>query len=197
MQSHDARNWLEALLAGKPVPVEKTRVFGCSTKWADKRDGARESLEKWNAEPVELKRLGPQAVKRVVYEPGANYRLINVWATWCVPCVEELPKLVEINRMYRGRNFQTITVSADERDNEAQALETLKKRRVSTANYLFDSDNRDELFDAIDPQWQGAVPYTIFVSPAGEVLYRKHGELNAAELKKVIADHLGRTYATR
>src|SRR5205814_8815357 len=55
--SHDARNALDALLAGKPVPVEKTRTFGCSTKWSDKREDARKSLEKWDQEPMELKPL--------------------------------------------------------------------------------------------------------------------------------------------
>jgi peroxiredoxin len=44
VKSHDARNAIDALLAGKPVPVEKTRVFGCSTKWADKREDAKKSL---------------------------------------------------------------------------------------------------------------------------------------------------------
>src|SRR6185295_17306300 len=55
--SHDARNAIDALLAGKPVPVEKTRTFGCSTKWSDKRPDAVKSLEKWDKEPVELKTL--------------------------------------------------------------------------------------------------------------------------------------------
>ena len=54
VKSHDARNAIEALLAGKPVPVEKTRVFGCSTKWAEKQADARKSLAKWDAEPVTL-----------------------------------------------------------------------------------------------------------------------------------------------
>jgi hypothetical protein len=47
VKSHDARNAVLALLAGKPVPVEKTRVFGCSTKWAEKQADARESLARW------------------------------------------------------------------------------------------------------------------------------------------------------
>src|SRR5258705_9074250 len=46
VKSHDARNAVEALLEGKPVPVERTRVFGCSTKWADKRESAVQSLAK-------------------------------------------------------------------------------------------------------------------------------------------------------
>src|SRR3954452_15543529 len=60
--SHDARNAIDALLAGKPVPVEKTRVFGCSTKWSDKREDAKKSLEKWDQEKVELASLDEVAV---------------------------------------------------------------------------------------------------------------------------------------
>ena len=54
VKSHDTVNAVEALLAGKSVPVEKTRVFGCSTKWAEKRKDAEASLAKWDAEPVSL-----------------------------------------------------------------------------------------------------------------------------------------------
>jgi DNA-binding ferritin-like protein (Dps family) len=54
--SHDARNAIEALLAGKPVPMENTRTFGCSTKWSDKRTDAVKSLAKWDQEEVTLLR---------------------------------------------------------------------------------------------------------------------------------------------
>lgn len=197
VKSHDARNALDALLGGKPVPIERTRVFGCSTKWSDKRENARQTAEKWDAEPVALKSITPESLKQVVYGKSPNYRLINVWATWCVPCIEELPELVTMNRMYRGRNFELITVSADDPANRAQALKTLQERHVSATNYLFDSDDRDQLFDSIDDQWEGALPYTILVSPEGKVVYRKHGEIDPRELKKKIAEHLGRTYASR
>ena len=63
-KSHDARNAIDDLLAGKPVRVEKTRVFGCSTKWADKREAAKKSLEKWEAEPVALKEIGEAGLKK-------------------------------------------------------------------------------------------------------------------------------------
>ncbi len=52
VKSHDAKNAVDALLAGKPVPVATTRVFGCSTKWAEKQADAKKSLAKWDAEPV-------------------------------------------------------------------------------------------------------------------------------------------------
>jgi len=50
----DARNAIEAVLAGKPVPVETTKVFGCSVKWSDKRAWVKEGYEKWAQEPVTL-----------------------------------------------------------------------------------------------------------------------------------------------
>ena len=50
----DTRNAIEALLAGKPVPVETTKVFGCSIKWSDKREWVKKGYEDWAKEPVTL-----------------------------------------------------------------------------------------------------------------------------------------------
>jgi peroxiredoxin len=112
-KSSDARNAIEALLTGKPVPVPRTRTFGCSTKWSDKRTSAREAVEKWDQEEVALEKIDAAGVRTLAENASKKYRLINVWATSCVPCVTELPELVTINRMYRGRNFELITISLD------------------------------------------------------------------------------------
>src|SRR5216683_3793766 len=66
VKSHDARNAIDALLAGKPVPVDKTRVFGCSTKWAEKLEDAKRALAKWDAEPVTLESLDEAALTKLV-----------------------------------------------------------------------------------------------------------------------------------
>ncbi len=194
VQSDDARNALDALLAGKPVPVEKTRVFGCSTKWSDKRADARLSIEKWNQEPVELELLSEAGLKELAANKTEKFRLINVWATWCIPCVAELPEFVTMNRMYRRRNFELVTISADETDAQADALQMLEKLHVSAKNYLFTEEDRDKLFDGLDPKWEGAVPYTVLIAPGGKVVYRHHGPVEPQALKKAIADNLGRTY---
>ena len=54
IESADAQNAIDAILAGKKVAVEKTRVFGCSTKWISKRQSAKDSIKRWSKEPVEL-----------------------------------------------------------------------------------------------------------------------------------------------
>jgi thiol-disulfide isomerase/thioredoxin len=194
VQSHDARNALDALLAGKPVPVAETRVFGCSTKWAEKREDAKKSIEKWNEEPVELALIDEEELKELAANDTENYRLVNVWATWCGPCVTELPEFVTINRMYRKRNFELITISADYADAKDDAHKVLQELHVSCKNYLFRQNDRDKLFDALDPEYKGGMPYTVLIAPGGEIVFRQHDTIDPAKLKKIIADHLGRTY---
>ena len=195
--SHDARNAIDELLAGKEVSVPKTRVFGCSTKWADKRDSARKSLDKWNAEPVALEKISEAQLKKLAANKTENFRLINLWSTACAPCITELPEFVTINRMYRKRHFEMYTLSIDSPDFMEDNLKILKKHHVSSTNYIFENDNRDQLAEALDPKWQGPVPYTILIAPGGEIIERWKDEIDPAELKRVISKRLGKTYASR
>ncbi|HEY4259179.1 MAG TPA: redoxin domain-containing protein, partial [Schlesneria sp.] len=195
--SHDARNAIDALLAGKPVPVEKTRTFGCSTKWSDKRAEAQASIEKWNQEPVKLQSLDEATLAKLVKNDTENLLLINVWATWCTPCITELPEFVTINRMYRHRKLQLITISMDEPDQSAAALKVLQKHFVSGTNYHLAIANRDRFADLLDKKWEGPVPYTLLIAPGGEVLYRKSGEVKPLDVKRAIVNVLGRTYADK
>jgi thiol-disulfide isomerase/thioredoxin len=195
-KSHDARNAIDALLAGKPVLVEKTKIFGCSTKWASKREEAKKALVKWDAEPVDLKPIDLEGVKKLAANAdGKKYRLINVWATYCAPCVIELPELAEINRMYRKRDFEFVTISADDAEREKRALMMLKDLKVAGANYICTADDKDKFVAALDPKWEGPLPHTILIAPGGKVVYRHTGEVDPLELKRAIVTHIGRTYA--
>jgi thiol-disulfide isomerase/thioredoxin len=193
--SNDARNAIEAMLAGKPVPVEKTKVFGCSTKWKSKLDDAKKSLAKWDAEPVTLSGIDLDGVKKLAANAESKkLRLVNVWATWCGPCVIELPELVEMNRMYRKRPFEMITISMDEPEKKALALEKLKELKVATTNTIYTGADRDKFMEALDPKWEGPLPHTMLIAPDGKVIYRHTGEIDPLELKKAIVGYIGRTY---
>ncbi len=194
VKSHDAINAVEAVLAGKPAPVEKTRVVGCSTKWAEKQADAVKSVAKWDAEPVSLNMIDDAGVAKLAKNGTKNYRLINVWATWCGPCVAELDELVTIKRMYTTRPFEVVTISMDEPSKKDQALKLLTEKHASTKNYLIETADRDKFAEALDKDWPGPVPYTILVSPEGKVVYRKTGAFDALELKRAIVDQIGRTY---
>lgn len=195
--SHDTRNALDALLAGRKVPVEKTRTFGCSTKWSDKREDARASLEKWNQEPVRLEKLDAAGVAKLAKNDTDKLLVVNLWASFCGPCVTELPELVAMNRMYRKRNFELITISIDEPEQQDAARKLLEQNHVSSTNYLSTVATKDQLADLLDKQWPGPIPYTILIAPGGKVVYRAVNQINPLEVRRAIANHLGRTYASR
>ena len=192
----DTRNAIEALLNNKEVPVTTTKVFGCSIKWAEKSDWIEKAKQEWAKEPVRLDTITAEGIRDLIRNKTEKLRLINVWATWCGPCVAEFPDLVDINRMYRRRDFEFISISADEPAKRNKALQFLQRSQASAINYIFNVDDKYKLIEAIDPNWQGALPYTLVVEPGGKIIYAKDGPIDAAALKKIIVDDpaIGRYY---
>ena len=84
-------------------------------------------------------------------------RLVNFWATWCVPCITEFPELIEINRMYRHRNFELVTVAANYPDEKQQVLTFLQKQQASSRNLLFGDTDKYKLMEAFEKNWNNAL----------------------------------------
>lgn len=193
--STDMKNALNALLAGREVPVKTTRTFGCSVKWAWKDEWKNKLLEDWANAPVSLEEINVDGIRQLVSNPTEKLRLINFWATWCGPCVIEFPEFITIDRMYRGRDFEFISVSADKLNKKDKALAFLKKKEAANANFIFSGKNTYDLLEAVDESWQGALPYTMLIAPGGEVIYRTQGTIDPLDLKRKIVNYLGRYYA--
>ena len=194
--SEDARNAIDALLSGKEVPVTVTKVFGCSIKWAEKSVWIDKAKIQWAKEPVKLDTIDAKGLAEIVKNHSDKLRLINVWATWCGPCVEEFPDFVTMNRMYRDRGFEFVSISADDPEHKDKALKFLQRNQASGPNYIFNTDDKYKLIEAIDPKWEGALPYTILVEPEGKVVYAHQGIIDPDNLKKIIFDDpmIGRIY---
>jgi thiol-disulfide isomerase/thioredoxin len=192
--THDTRDAIEAVLAGREVAVKTTKTFGCSIKWAYKKESAKQALEKWNAEEVRVETINLDGVRELVKNPTESLRLINIWATWCGPCITEFPQLIEINRMYRHREFEMVTVSIDEPGKREQVLRFLEKNFCSATNYHYGSDDKYKFIETLDKEWPGSLPYTMLVEPGGEIVFRKLGAVDGLELKRAIVEYVGRYY---
>ncbi len=193
IKSHDLQDAIEAVLSGKPIATPATRSFGCSIKWSDKREDNKRFLQKLAAEKVGLERLDAEKAKSLREKPG-KLRLINLWATWCGPCVAEFPDLVTAFRMYRHRNFDLVTISLDKLEKQPDVLDFLKKQEASCTNYLYGTEDRDALAEALHKEWTGAIPLTLLVKPDGTVAFKQEGKIDPIELRKAIVAILGRTY---
>src|SRR5690606_17532807 len=191
----DLINALDALVGGKEVPVDKTKTFGCSVKWSWKGDWAKKQLEEWAKEPVSIKEISLAEAGDLMKNDSKKLRLVNFWATWCGPCIIEFPELVSINRMYRDRDFEFISVSTDKINKKEKALEILTKKQASNTNYIYSGKDIYELIEVVDKEWQGSLPYTALIAPGGEILYKVEGTFDPPALKMAIVEHLGRFYA--
>jgi thiol-disulfide isomerase/thioredoxin len=194
--SFDTRNAIEELLQDREVPVKTTKVFGCSIKWAEKKDWVKKGFEEWAKEPVNLEEIDESGIKDLLKNNSGKLRLINVWATWCGPCIVEFPEFVTMNRMYRGRDFEFVSICLDDMSKKEKAAKFLTQKQASNKNYIFNMDNKYALIEAVDPKWQGALPYTLIVEPGGKIVYGKQDLIDPARIKKMIVENplLGRYY---
>ncbi len=206
---HDLRNAVTELLAGKPVTTPRTPVVGCSTKWNHKREDVAKADEKWKAEPVALETIDAAGVAALAKNSSHRLRLINVWATWCAPCVEEFPGFVALSRRLGNRDFELVTISMDDPKMQAQAKKFLERQHAvpsarlkrlladegrGATNFLYTGASADALIAALDPQWPGPLPHTVLIAPGGKVLWRHNGAVDAEVLKNEVLKHLGAFY---
>ena len=187
---HYLRDALDALLAGQTPAVTQTKLIGCSIKWASKESQVQSYLAKITAEPVSLAPADAATLAALRTNNSGKVRLVNFWATWCAPCAAEFNEFVTINRIYRIRNFEMVTVSVNDPDEQTNVLKFLQRQQASNRNLIFASTDRDQLINAFDPQWQGEVPFTVLINPDGKIAYSESGSIDVLAIKRAIKKSL-------
>lgn len=99
---------------------------------------------------------------------GEKAVLINIWATWCAPCVEEFPDIVRLQRSY-PEELQVIFVSADFPESKGRAIEFLEKQEVNWTTY-FKTGKDQPFIESLSDKWSGALPFTKVIGKEGEVV---------------------------
>jgi peroxiredoxin len=194
--AEDLRAAVNSLLAGEEVKNPVSKAFGCSIKWSWKTEWTDKVNDDWNNKMVMLQEIDSNFIKDIIANRSDKLRLINIWATWCAPCIIEYPELLMLQRIYGNRSFEFVSISADKPEKRDDVMEFLQSKNSAISNYLYNSGDIYELIELIDPEWKGAIPYTMLIEPEGRVIFRKQGTVDLLELKRIIVEHplLGRYY---
>jgi peroxiredoxin len=194
VNTQDARNAIEAILANREVPVKHTGVFGCSTKWQEKSASRVEALRKIQEEPVKLEMAAADDLKKLRANPTAHMILVSFWATWCGACIDEFADFQDTFQMYKDRDLELITVAANMPDEKPGVMKMLERKHATSRNLLFASNETTALQMAFDPAWDSAVPYTVLIDSGGKILYKKLGSVDMLELRRTILAYLPSDY---
>jgi peroxiredoxin len=188
---HEARDAIDALLAGTPVRVQTTPAVGCSTKWAYKEKGAAAEVVQADQKPVTVEMVSADELKALRKNANTDrLLLVNFWATWCAPCVEEFPELQRMVRMYAKRRLNIVTVSLNSPDEKKFVLEFLNKQHAINRNLQFSGDDSADAVAAFGPDWKGGVPYTVLIDTDGKVLFKTQGGMSPLDVKRALLKNL-------
>ncbi|MBI5154710.1 TlpA family protein disulfide reductase [Candidatus Poribacteria bacterium] len=129
-------------------------------------------------------------VRRLVAGHGHDLLVLNLWATWCAPCVKELPAFAETSKAYADKGVLFTGFSLDFADEWEQAVPPfLKKKGIPYPNFVLLGDP-NELVPFFSADWAGDIPATFFYDRSGKKLGEHLGPVEKAELEKLVTEHL-------
>ena len=142
------------------------------------------------AAQVQVEPITGEGIKRLIRERKAPAALVNVWATWCSPCVEEFPELVRLQRDFQGKGLEMIFVSADLESNLPAVKAFLAGQGVRGRTHI--KTGRDmEFIEALSSQWSGAIPATFVFDRGGQLRGFREGKADYATFSRMVNEVLG------
>jgi len=133
----------------------------------------------------DLSMPGIEGSERRLSEWRGHYVLVNFWATWCTPCLNEIPLLIDAQTAYGGRGLQVIGPAMDEMDAVRIAAPRMGINYPVMAGDSVIANAMNALGDEL-----GALPFSVLIGPDGRILYRQHGEFTAESLQRLLNQHL-------
>ncbi|WP_157279145.1 TlpA disulfide reductase family protein [Proteiniphilum acetatigenes] len=129
---------------------------------------------------VDFKQLQP-----LLEQEDDTIYVVNFWATWCAPCLKEIPYFEEFGEKYRDRNVKVLMVSLDMRSQlETKLIPFIEKEKMKNEVILLDDPRFNDWIPLVDKSWTGAIPATLIYGNGFRKFYPK--ELTLAELEEIV-----------
>jgi thiol-disulfide isomerase/thioredoxin len=126
-------------------------------------------------------------LEKILKNPEDKLFVVNLWATWCAPCVAELPAFEKTAGEYDKSKVRFLMISLDFPNQiEKQLKPFLLKNKITLDVAVMMDVDYDSWIDKVDPQWQGTIPATLIFNNQDKIRYFHSGEISETELKGLI-----------
>ncbi len=130
-------------------------------------------------------------VQEVLTTSSDTTYVLNFWATWCKPCISELPFFEEVHKNYKNKNVKVVLISMDfVKDLNTRVIPFVNQRNLSTKVWLLNEPDANEWIDKIDPTWSGAIPATLIINNSKKKKVFFEQKLDYDRLVKELSDFL-------
>lgn len=170
----------------KYIAIILASVFIISCSDSEPKKGTK--LNKDNASHEnKIEVVNDAQLQRIINQRNGKALFLNVWATWCVPCVEEFPDIVKINENYKNKDLEVIAVSVDlPSDINEKIIPFLKKQQAAFRVYVAEEKSSDEIINMLNTEWSGAVPVTFIFDKSGRQQKYLYGAQNYNQFSSAV-----------
>ena len=137
----------------------------------------------FNADAEEFKIISFEEFETMINQESSNLRIYNFWATWCAPCIKEMPYFEKAQA--ENPIIELIFISMDDARKPDRVTSFIEKRAVGAPVFLLDDVDYNSWIDKVSTDWSGAIPATLFIQADG-TRHFVEGELEEEELNEII-----------
>lgn len=137
-----------------------------------------------------IEKIGIPELEKILASQPDELHVVNFWATWCPPCVTELPYFEKLAREFHGKGVKFILISLDFPSQiETKLIPFLEKNKISAEVKVMTNLDYNSWIEKVDEAWQGNIPVTLFFNNATKKRYFHPSELTEKELRDLITKH--------
>ncbi len=145
------------------------------------------TFSQYHSAAQDVKKINIADLEKILSSRTDKLYVLNLWATWCAPCVKELPAFEKVAAEYDRSKVEFIMVSLDFPSQiETQLIPFLKKRQITLDVSVMMETDHNLWIEKVDPSWQGNIPSTLFFNNSDRKRHFHPGEIDENEIRKMI-----------
>lgn len=135
----------------------------------------------------QVRRIGVDELKKALHHPDTAL-VVNLWATWCAPCVREMPWFEKQAQLLKNKPVKFVFLSLDMEDAYPKKIRRfITQQRIRSTVWWLNESNANKYAALIDPRWEGSIPATLFLNSKKNFRKFVEGEITEKELQKITA----------